>query len=263
MILRSLTKHVNDQNWFAVAIDFLIVVAGVFVGVQVCNWNQSLQQRQIYEEAFDRVIVELQINLESLETEREIIGARLPIVQQALEDLRACRTDGEAQSHIEAAFAPLGSMSSFNIDTKALDQLINNDIFLPFQTPDIRKQFMALSTSLNTTRRQSAEMIERETMRAKDTSHIIQPGPLTLGVPDQVIEAIKQGAIGSSELVRGRKLIVPLAQACKDEAFLSGFYVWEDVAYFQSIVAGLVSEGIRNNLEMLERLAKETKAPTP
>ncbi len=41
MILRSLTKHVNDQNWFAVFIDFIIVVFGVFVGIQVANWNDE------------------------------------------------------------------------------------------------------------------------------------------------------------------------------------------------------------------------------
>jgi hypothetical protein len=39
MILRSLTKHVKDQNWFAVWIDFAIVVVGVFIGIQVANWN--------------------------------------------------------------------------------------------------------------------------------------------------------------------------------------------------------------------------------
>ncbi|MDP5070724.1 MAG: hypothetical protein NWQ45_07480 [Congregibacter sp.] len=39
MILRSLTKHVKDQNWFAVAIDFFIVVFGVYVGLQVQDWS--------------------------------------------------------------------------------------------------------------------------------------------------------------------------------------------------------------------------------
>ncbi|PCI72757.1 MAG: hypothetical protein COB38_03165 [Gammaproteobacteria bacterium] len=41
MLLRSLTKHVNDQNWFAVFVDFIIVVFGVFVGIQVANWNEA------------------------------------------------------------------------------------------------------------------------------------------------------------------------------------------------------------------------------
>jgi hypothetical protein len=47
MILRSLTAHVKAQNWFAVAIDFVIVVLGVFVGIEVSNWNaaRSTDQR--------------------------------------------------------------------------------------------------------------------------------------------------------------------------------------------------------------------------
>ncbi len=41
MILRRLTEHVKAQNWFAVALDFLIVVTGVFIGIQVSNWNAA------------------------------------------------------------------------------------------------------------------------------------------------------------------------------------------------------------------------------
>lgn len=41
MLLRRITKHVKDQNWFAVGIDFVIVVIGVFIGIQVANWNDS------------------------------------------------------------------------------------------------------------------------------------------------------------------------------------------------------------------------------
>jgi len=35
MILRSVMKHVRDQNWFAVGLDFDIVVAGVFTGMKL------------------------------------------------------------------------------------------------------------------------------------------------------------------------------------------------------------------------------------
>ena len=41
MLLRRITKHVRDQNWFAVSIDFFIVVIGVFIGIQVANWNDA------------------------------------------------------------------------------------------------------------------------------------------------------------------------------------------------------------------------------
>ena len=46
MILRKLTANLKTQNWTAVAIDFLIVVLGVFVGVQASNWNQARLEKQ-------------------------------------------------------------------------------------------------------------------------------------------------------------------------------------------------------------------------
>ncbi len=51
MLLRRITQHVKEQNWTAIAIDFVIVVVGVFIGIQVSNWNaarvESLKQESI------------------------------------------------------------------------------------------------------------------------------------------------------------------------------------------------------------------------
>jgi hypothetical protein len=46
MILRRVIQHVRKQEWTAIAIDFLIVVIGVFVGLQVSNWNDSRKTSQ-------------------------------------------------------------------------------------------------------------------------------------------------------------------------------------------------------------------------
>ena len=43
MLFRRISQHVKDQNWMAVAIDFAIVVLGVFLGMQVNNWNEDRQ----------------------------------------------------------------------------------------------------------------------------------------------------------------------------------------------------------------------------
>lgn len=45
MLLRRITEHVKEQNWTAVGIDFVIVVVGVFIGLQVANWNDARQDR--------------------------------------------------------------------------------------------------------------------------------------------------------------------------------------------------------------------------
>ena len=41
MMLRRIIEHVKNQQWTAIGIDFVILVIGVFVGIQVSNWNQA------------------------------------------------------------------------------------------------------------------------------------------------------------------------------------------------------------------------------
>ena len=41
MRLRMAGKHIRERDWFAVAVDFLIVFVGVFVGLQASNWNET------------------------------------------------------------------------------------------------------------------------------------------------------------------------------------------------------------------------------
>ena len=64
MILRRVIKHVQDQEWTAIAIDFLIVVIGVFVGLQVSNWNAAIQERARAAVYSERLKAELGAELE-------------------------------------------------------------------------------------------------------------------------------------------------------------------------------------------------------
>ena len=41
MRLRRVIEHLKAQQWTAVWIDLVIVVVGVFIGIQVSNWNQG------------------------------------------------------------------------------------------------------------------------------------------------------------------------------------------------------------------------------
>jgi len=45
LLLRRIAQHVKEQNWFAVGLDFLIVVFGVYFGLQVSSWNEVRQDR--------------------------------------------------------------------------------------------------------------------------------------------------------------------------------------------------------------------------
>lgn len=44
MMLHRVIDHVRNQQWTAIGIDFVIVVIGVFVGIQVSNWNAAREE---------------------------------------------------------------------------------------------------------------------------------------------------------------------------------------------------------------------------
>jgi hypothetical protein len=46
MILRRLSQSLKEQNWTAILIEFVLLVVGVFLGIQVSNWNSERENRQ-------------------------------------------------------------------------------------------------------------------------------------------------------------------------------------------------------------------------
>jgi hypothetical protein len=66
LILRRLREHVTHHNWFAVTIDFVIVVIGVFLGIQASNWNQARETRAQAREYRSMLQNDLDANLENL-----------------------------------------------------------------------------------------------------------------------------------------------------------------------------------------------------
>ena len=62
MLLRRMIEHVKAQNWTAVALDLIIVVVGVFLGIQLGNWNERLNDKQRAGNYRERLVQEMTIN---------------------------------------------------------------------------------------------------------------------------------------------------------------------------------------------------------
>lgn len=58
MILQRLATSLRKQDWFTVAVETLIVVFGVFIGLQVNNWNAARVMRADEADLLSRMIVE-------------------------------------------------------------------------------------------------------------------------------------------------------------------------------------------------------------
>ena len=76
MILRRISENVKSQNWFAVIVEFVIVVVGVFMGLQVQDWNEARKERIEEGELLGRLYEE---TLGLIGTQRqELAGLKAP-----------------------------------------------------------------------------------------------------------------------------------------------------------------------------------------
>jgi len=247
VILRRLAQHVKDQNWFAVALDFVIVVTGILIAFQITNWKTGREDRRVYDQGFERVIAELKVNLVMQQAVREGIAKELPIIQRALEDLRACRADETALANVKAALVPLSLTYMQVVDTAAIEQFLGNDAFLPFQVPETRELLATFVRMENIFREIGLARRAQMVQTAASMPEALVPGPLTVDGPD----ALK----GSRNWLLHREpmLAVPLEIACKDKAFVARFYDWESEAFRVSILAGGTEQSVRKALEALGR----------
>lgn len=75
MLARRIREHIGTHNWFAVSVDLVIVVLGVFLGTQVSNWNAE----RLAHEAGDTYRARI---LQDVETNRDDMEARTAYYQQ-------------------------------------------------------------------------------------------------------------------------------------------------------------------------------------
>ncbi len=77
MLLRRVIAHLRKQEWTAIAIDFLIVVFGVFIGLQVQEYSSARADRQSETEIL--LAIADDIRLERLELADGMVAALLSI----------------------------------------------------------------------------------------------------------------------------------------------------------------------------------------
>jgi hypothetical protein len=116
MIFRRVKAHIENENWFAVGVDFCIVVVGVFIGIQVANWNEA-RAAQIRTAAL----------LERLE--RDFEGMRVRAVEQNRGYYRNTVNLDELLTRVEDEQDPISNTEA--------GQLLNDGLFfrLPQAAP--------------------------------------------------------------------------------------------------------------------------------
>jgi len=121
MILRRVVEHAKTQNWFAVTLDLLIVIVGVFIGIEAAGWNQDRQDRQEERRYYVQLLLDLRKDLDAFARAGERADRYDEDAQTVID-----RLGGKAPPHVSAGrmamaiqkagwiYIPYGSRGTYN-----------------------------------------------------------------------------------------------------------------------------------------------------
>jgi len=123
MLLRRLMEHVKAQNWTAVALDFVIVVTGVFIGIQVSNWNDVRREHALERQYLERLSSDIRL---SAQRAMDNVGSHEQQIERQsvmLEALRSCMLDDAARLDFGEGVLRIGQFEAPSLVRGVMDEL--------------------------------------------------------------------------------------------------------------------------------------------
>ena len=84
MILRRLFDQARQRDWAAIAIEVALVVAGVFVGMRVNDWNEERKDRARESAYLERIAQDVRSDVADMDEIIRVSAARMALLNQVL-----------------------------------------------------------------------------------------------------------------------------------------------------------------------------------
>ncbi len=241
MLLRRITEHIDNQNWLAVAVDFCIVVLGVFIGLQVSNWSENQKTEQAYLYAQQRLLAESEANLAAVRNFISTNETNLNNVRNAIQVLQKCTHTPQGMNKLLLGLNKIRSTQTLRLRLNALETITHNDDLLSRQKQTERERLNELYRSL---------------LQAQDTLDWLETMPFqspvehnpAVGVGDLI------SRIGPTQEFFERQLTLtqPIDELCREGLLIKHFYVWERTTIFQTVRASQVELWLSQHIGTME-----------
>ena len=109
MFIARLGRHFREQDWFAVVVEVLVVIVGLMLAFQLDRWREQQIDRQDEHAYIDRLIVDIEEDIPTIETAIEIAELRLEFVNK----LMAVAVDPRTALDQPAVFLAAVNQASF------------------------------------------------------------------------------------------------------------------------------------------------------
>ncbi len=123
MMLRRFTQNIKEQNWFTVGIDTVVLVVGIFLGMQASNWNEARLERQEEKATLAAIRDELRSNEPHLEQLITFNGQYIDAANFILKALNS-PSDTIDMDKLYHAFGQTMNLTSTILDTSVFNEIV-------------------------------------------------------------------------------------------------------------------------------------------
>jgi hypothetical protein len=123
MILRRLTTALRKQDWFTVLVEIMIVVLGVFIGIQVSNWNAARLDRAIERDTLIRLHADIEASIAGQDRDLRFLGQQIADQKVVLAALDACAVTPEDESSFQRGLVTLGYVNPPRLYRRTIDEI--------------------------------------------------------------------------------------------------------------------------------------------
>jgi hypothetical protein len=121
--LRRFAEHLRQQHWTAAVIELLIVVLGVFIGLQVSNWNEQRRDHALERQYLERLREDFLLSAKGAEDAIATQDLQTRLAGQMLERLQACRLDDSQRVTFAHGLYVLGRQQPPVLTRGTIDEL--------------------------------------------------------------------------------------------------------------------------------------------
>ena len=125
MIVRHLADAIRGQNWFTVLIELTVVVVGIFLGLQIDDWNERRKENSLERGYIERLEAEVDANIAVYQAAIQRAEETDRLYRDYFDYLRDPAVASPDESELLGVLCRVGIQSRLRFDNTVYDELVS------------------------------------------------------------------------------------------------------------------------------------------
>lgn len=139
MILQKLAQAIRRQDWFQVTIEVLIVIVGIFLGLQVQNWYEAQTDRELEKVYLQRLIDDADASIVALARNIETGNIRIESIERTYQLMLNHQVTEDNRKEFSTYFEASKGFSAMDVYLTTIDELVASGQVTLIQSKEIRE----------------------------------------------------------------------------------------------------------------------------